>query len=141
MEVPPSPVRTVAFRLTALAIAMIPLALLGVTRILTPDTDGLGTHQQLGLPPCSMRVLMGIRCPGCGMTTSWAHFTRGEWISSMQSNMGGFLLACLSVVVSPVMLRAAMRSTPPTVKAQNAMITALLAITAVTFAEWTMRIF
>ena len=67
---------------------------------LTPSEAGLGTHQQLGLPPCTVRVLAGIRCPSCGMTTSFAHFVRGEWAGSVRANAGGLLLAlfCLAQI-------------------------------------------
>ena len=32
----------------------------------------MGTHQQLGLPPCNFVTLTGYPCPACGMTTSFA---------------------------------------------------------------------
>src|SRR5690242_10680262 len=40
---------------------------------LTPSPRGLGTHQQLGLAPCTVEQWFGMRCPSCGMTTAWAH--------------------------------------------------------------------
>ena len=68
---------------------------------LSPAAEGFGTHQQLGLPPCSTLALFGIRCPSCGMTTSWSLFVRGEWITSVQINAGGFLLATIALVYLP----------------------------------------
>lgn len=88
-----------------LLVGIVPLCLLMTASQLHPSEQGLGTHQQLGLPPCSSRIMFGIRCPACGMTTSWAHFTQGHWWQSVQVNVGGFLLAivaCLVVVVSAV---------------------------------------
>ncbi|KAA1261926.1 hypothetical protein LF1_44870 [Rubripirellula obstinata] len=127
-------------RLAAVGLSILPLSLLLVARTLTPDPDGLGTHQQLGLPPCSMRMMFNIRCPGCGMTTSWSHFARGQWISSVQSNLGGFLLAILTVSAAPILLKAAWISTPPSVKTQNAMVLALVAVAVVAVADWAWRL-
>ncbi|NBO19844.1 MAG: DUF2752 domain-containing protein, partial [Proteobacteria bacterium] len=51
-------------------------ATLGLSNVrwLTPDARGLGTHEQLGLPPCGFYLWYGLPCPSCGMTTSWPHF-------------------------------------------------------------------
>ncbi len=87
-------------RVSALMLAMCLIAMLGTAACLKPASAGFGTHQQLGLPACSLRVLAGIRCPACGMTTSWSYFMRGQWVRSIRSNPGGFLLAGLASVVS-----------------------------------------
>lgn len=68
---------------------------------LQPDPRGFGTHQQLGLPPCSLRSLVDVPCPSCGMTTAFAHFVRGHWIQSLQANCSGFLLALACAVQIP----------------------------------------
>src|SRR5207247_577108 len=57
-------------RLMFVAAALGMTALLGVARLVEPDLRGYGTHEQLGLPPCTFRLLTGIACPSCGMTTS-----------------------------------------------------------------------
>lgn len=72
------------------------LGLLVVSRTLSPDPSGIGTHKQLGLPPCGYKIVFGVPCPSCGMTTSWALATRGKFISSARSNLGGFLLALMA---------------------------------------------
>lgn len=66
---------------------------------LKPSPAGYGTHQKLGLPPCSMRVMFEIPCPSCGMTTSFSHFVRGQIPSSMRANAAGTLLAVVCVVL------------------------------------------
>ena len=85
------------------------LALLATAYWLTPDPRGVGTHEQLGLPPCTIRLIWGLRCPGCGMTTSWAYYVRGQWINSAHANVGGMALAMLSTVLVPWALVSGVR--------------------------------
>ncbi|MFO0943244.1 MAG: DUF2752 domain-containing protein [Pirellulales bacterium] len=77
------------------------LALLVIARGLTPSASGFGTHEQLGLPPCTAIVLLNIPCPACGMTTSWAHTTRGDFVAAAQCNAGGMLLALIAMAFLP----------------------------------------
>ncbi|HET6884185.1 MAG TPA: DUF2752 domain-containing protein [Pirellulales bacterium] len=76
---------------------------------LRPDPNGFGTHQQLGLPPCTSVWLFGVRCPSCGMTTSWSHAVRGQWIKAVRANAGGALLAATAMVATPWLLVSAVR--------------------------------
>ena len=68
---------------------------------LEPDSRGFGTHQRLGLPPCTFRQMFTIPCPSCGMTTSFAHFVRGQIVSSARANFAGLLLAAFCLVMIP----------------------------------------
>lgn len=68
---------------------------------LEPSPRGYGTHQQLGLPPCSIQFLFGIPCPSCGMTTSFAWYIRGQWGLAWQANPAGFYLAVLCTLLIP----------------------------------------
>ena len=77
------------------------VTLLGIAAWLRPNPAGLGTHQQLGLPPCTMRVLFDLRCPSCGMTTSWSRLMHGDVVGSVQANSGGALLALTALVAGP----------------------------------------
>ncbi len=79
----------------AMAAAAI-VAVLGLAAILTPDERGLGTHQQLGLPPCMTETVFGIPCPFCGMTTSFSHMAHGqiaEAITVQPAGALGFVVA------------------------------------------------
>jgi putative effector of murein hydrolase LrgA (UPF0299 family) len=77
------------------------LGLLAISRALTPSSTGFGTHQQLGLPPCTSLLVLGSPCPACGMTTSWALATRGQFAASIHTNAGGFLLALTALAFIP----------------------------------------
>ncbi|MFH5805310.1 DUF2752 domain-containing protein [Alienimonas sp. DA493] len=106
--VPPPARLSTGARAAAAALLAGLLAGFALARSLTPSEAGLGTHQQLGLPPCTMRVLTGLPCPACGMTTSFAHFTRGQWGGSLSANSGGFVLALLCLGLIPVLAWAAL---------------------------------
>ena len=83
-------------------------ALLAVAAWMKPDPRGLGTHQQLGFPPCTMVVLTGYPCPTCGMTTAFAHTVRGELLSAFKAQPAGLILALAVVVVAAVSLGVVM---------------------------------
>jgi hypothetical protein len=85
------------------------VALLVTTRSLTPDERGHGTHERLGLPPCTFYLIFHRPCPACGMTTSWAWLLRGEVGRALAANAGGTLLALLSLVSAPWLLASAVR--------------------------------
>jgi Protein of unknown function (DUF2752) len=69
------------------------------------DAEGrpreLGTHEQLGLPPCSFRALTGKPCPSCGMTTSISLAAHGDVRGSLRVNWVGSLVAVAGVLALP----------------------------------------
>lgn len=77
------------------------LTLLLLAVWLKPNPLGYGTHQQFGLPPCTIQFWFGIPCPSCGGTTAFAHFVRGQWGSALRANAASCLLAGLCVIVVP----------------------------------------
>jgi len=82
-------------------------AVLGIARWLHPAASGMGTHEQLGLPPCKFLVLTGLPCPSCGFTTSFAyaahfHFQRAFFASPFGLLL--FLVAILLIPASAVLL-------------------------------------
>ncbi len=80
------------------------MLLLGVAAWLQPNPSGMGTHQQLGLPPCTSVSLLGIRCPACGMTTSWAWMIRGRIDRAIGCNIGGVILFLTAGISIPWLL-------------------------------------
>ncbi|MCA9102892.1 MAG: DUF2752 domain-containing protein, partial [Planctomycetales bacterium] len=77
------------------------LVLLTTALWLQPATEGRGTHQQLGLPPCTFVELFQQPCPSCGMTTAWSHVVRGHWLSALACNAGGAMLAVTAIATVP----------------------------------------
>lgn len=90
-----------AQRAVLLTTGAVLLSLLALAAVLEPDPRGLGTHERLGLPPCTFRQLTGYRCPSCGMTTSWAQLVRGRIVDAFRDNAGGALLGLVSMLLAP----------------------------------------
>lgn len=99
-----------------------------LARSLRPDPRGFGTHQQIGLPECSVRLLFSRPCPGCGMTTSFSHFVRGEFVEAGRANVAGLLLATLCVVMIPWSLFSAVRGTTWLVDEPMMLLTILIVV-------------
>ncbi|MGQ9505037.1 MAG: DUF2752 domain-containing protein [Thermogutta sp.] len=95
-----------------LLVGVVGLGLLGLlllARWLRPAAEGFGTHQQLGLPPCTMVLMFGKRCPTCGITTSWAYSTRGSIWNALRASVSGTFLAGLAAVASTWLIVSAWR--------------------------------
>ena len=88
---------TASERLAFASVASILLVLIGMASWLVPDPAGVGTHQQLGLPGCTMLTVFGVRCPACGMTTSWAHTLDGDLVSGIRASLSGVLMCLASL--------------------------------------------
>lgn len=84
-------------------------AVLVTSRLLTPDPHGVGTHLQLGLPPCGFLELFGKPCPACGLTTAFAHLAHGSLFESLHANPMGLPLFVLTVLLLGLALRGLVR--------------------------------
>ena len=118
------------------------LALLVLAAILTPDRRGFGTHERLGLPPCTFFRLTGYRCPSCGMTTAWSHLVRGGVADAFRDNVGGALLGLAAMVLGPWALISGGRGRwlwRPL--GERAVLIAVSLLTAVTLLDWGVRFF
>jgi hypothetical protein len=98
-----------AGRAALVAMALCLIGLFVVAGALEPDPRGMGTHRQLGLPSCTFVTIFSKPCPGCGMTTSFAHFVRGEFAQSGRANPAGLLLAVVFATAVPWCLVSAVR--------------------------------
>lgn len=122
-----------------LALAL--LAPLGLAGLLNAETRGYGTHQQLGLPPCTFLVLFGVRCPSCGMTTAWSHLAHGHVVAACETHVVGTVLGGLDLVAAMWLLLVAWRGrwlgwTPNSTT--GAWVAALLAVAMLV--EWSVRL-
>jgi hypothetical protein len=76
------------------------LVMVAVGLYLTPDPAGHGTHQQLGLPPCTIYYLTGRPCPSCGLTTSVSAILHGQFGLAWRANPMGFLIVAAAGAVA-----------------------------------------
>ena len=79
-------------RLALFAFGAIGMTIFMALRFVTPDSRGVGTHEQLGLLPCFTHALTGFPCPFCGMTTAVTHAARGEWAEAFVVQPAGALI-------------------------------------------------
>lgn len=85
---------------------------LGVGRALAPAPGGVGTHEQLGLPPCAFLALTGWPCPSCGLTTSFAHAARLDFGRALVTQPFGLLAFGLTLLLIPLGLGLARARVP-----------------------------
>ena len=94
-----SPVRLASpTRLLAGGAGLILAALLATAATLSPDERGFGTHEQLGLGPCTFADCCGVRCPSCGMTTAWSWLLHGRPEKALATHAVGTLLGAAAVL-------------------------------------------
>ncbi len=108
---PPMPLsHTLLTRAFWLVAGLVGWAVVGASAWLQPDARGFGTHQQLGLPPCMFEAYTHVPCPGCGLTTSFAHMAHGHVLQAFGAHLMGpflFLLTLGVAVASPWAVRRA----------------------------------
>ncbi|MEM9108504.1 MAG: DUF2752 domain-containing protein [Planctomycetota bacterium] len=80
-------------RLTSSGIALACAGPLIVAAMLTPSSDGVGTHTQMGLPECGFKLATGYPCATCGCTTAFAHAADGSFLTSLMTQPFGAVLA------------------------------------------------
>jgi hypothetical protein len=83
-------------------------AVLLIARLLQPSPNGVGTHTQIGLPPCAFLHFTGIPCLSCGLTTSVSHSARLHFYEALITQPFGLIVffgAVLSIPFSLYLLR------------------------------------
>jgi hypothetical protein len=69
---------------------------------------------QFPLPQtCMSRALLGVRCPGCGLTRSIIHLAEGDWRASWHDHRLGGLLGIVIALQIPYRLYALRRPERP----------------------------
>ena len=127
-------------RLLLVCCGVATLLLLSVAASLQPNPRGYGTHQQLGLTPCTFQLLFGVRCPSCGMTTAWANVVRGRLPQAVRSNAAGTVLALLALLAAPWSLCSGLRGKWVGVRPDDYVILLIcLSICVLTLGEWAVR--
>lgn len=106
-------------------------ALFGISLFLTPDGNGHGTHTQLGLPPCPSTLMFNRPCPGCGMTTSFAHCAKLDFVGAFQAHPFGPILFVGWAITAVLALYGAIRGYKLDTESRSFQWT--LAIYAITF--------
>lgn len=101
------------WRLQALLGVLIFGTVLGLAIALEPATQGHGTHEQLGLPPCQHLVRTGEPCMSCGMTTAFAFTVRGRFLPAIEANAMGLVLCLLTVLGFAWSARCLVRARDP----------------------------
>lgn len=81
-------------------VALAGATLIGIAAWLAPDPAGVGTHRQLGLPPCGFLLATGVPCPTCGMTTAVSLLMHARPVDSLLTQPLGALLGVLLFVAS-----------------------------------------
>ena len=84
--------RSSEHRYVLIAAAVVGLGMLVAGTFLSADPRGVGTHEQLGLPPCMTLELWGVPCPGCGVTTSVTLASHGRFADSFRTQPLGLAL-------------------------------------------------
>jgi Protein of unknown function (DUF2752) len=95
-----------------LVVAGSSIALLLIARLLRPSVDGVGTHRQLGLPPCAFLHFTSVPCPSCGLTTSVAHAARLHFYESVITQPFGLVVFISAVLGIPLSIYFIYRHVP-----------------------------
>jgi hypothetical protein len=85
-----------------LAIALSVIGAAAMLDVLAEERVAIRGLQDYPLPhTCTSRVLLGISCPGCGLTRSFVHLAHGQWREAWHVHRLGWLLGGFVVVQLP----------------------------------------
>jgi hypothetical protein len=126
-------------------LALAPAAWIGLVVLglwVAPDPRGYGTHEQLGLRGCAAMELLGVPCPGCGVTTSVALAVRGQPVAAAGTQPFGLLVLLLAALY-PLWAIAVHRRGEDLASALAELVTTrrALAFAAAMLAAWVYKLF
>lgn len=87
-------------RLLTAGLALGAILVLVLAALVTPAPGGLGTHERLGMRPCSFHTLTGRPCPGCGVTTAFSRMAHGRVVDALIAQPFGVVLFLLTVTAA-----------------------------------------
>jgi len=128
-------------RRLAAGFALLGLAAFAVAAVLDPYAEAgrprsHGTHRQLGLPPCAVKMLTGIGCPACGMTTSFSLLLHGDPGAAWQANWAGCAVAVIAALMTGWFLIVAAGMPPGRFTTDEVVKVAALVGTGLAAARW-----
>ena len=128
-------------RVGLVAVALGLVLVFAVAWWLNPYDDGqplrMETHRQLGLPPCTFKVVTGYPCPSCGLTTSFALLMKGDIANSLRANAVGTLLAGFWLALIPWSLASSICGRPILlVSIEKAVLRALIFFLTLLLLRW-----
>ena len=115
-------------------------AVLVVSLLLTPDPRGHGTHEHLYLPPCGLYYLTNIRCPFCGLTTSFVHTMHLELGKAFEAHPAGPPLVLIFAAQIPFRLLLLAGKELPLIHHPNASLWAWRAVLCLAILGWLVRL-
>lgn len=95
-----------------LAVSGLAAGVLITGRLLQPSPGRVGTHLQLGLPPCFFLHFTGMPCPSCGLTTSVSHAARLDFYDAMITQPFGLIVFLAAFAIIPLSLMLILRRIP-----------------------------
>ncbi len=78
-----------ANRLGALALLVVTASVLALSFVLVPGAQGESAAFRLLGPPCLFRLLTGLPCPLCGMTTAFVAMAQGHVAQAYEAHVLG----------------------------------------------------
>jgi hypothetical protein len=87
-------------RAVAAAVLLAGIALVYVLGQVAPDARGHGTHEQLGMQPCSWPEQMQAPCPTCGVTTAATHLVHLSPVRAVGTQPFGAALAAAGIALA-----------------------------------------
>ncbi len=76
-------------RLIATVVVAVAVFFVALLLQVPPDPRGHGTHEALGMTPCSWPIAYGMPCPACGVTTAATHLVQLQPIAAVTTQPFG----------------------------------------------------